>query len=67
MQNQGHPPHLLDGSHPIISIINTWSDYNPCNGHLRELAQSVKNGIREAGGFPMEAPGRWSLCETAHA
>lgn len=34
------------------------SDYNPCNGHLRELAQSVKNGIREAGGFPMEAPGK---------
>ncbi|KAL9186772.1 hypothetical protein ACHAXT_010492 [Thalassiosira profunda] len=55
LRNQGHPPHLLDGSHPVIAVINT-SDFNPCNGHLRELAQSVKNGIREAGGFPMEAP-----------
>ena len=32
------------------------SDYNPCNGHLRDLATSVANGIREAGGLPMEAP-----------
>jgi len=56
IQNQGHPTHLLDGSHPLIAIINTWSDYNPCNGHLRELAKHVSNGIREAGGLPMEAP-----------
>jgi dihydroxyacid dehydratase/phosphogluconate dehydratase len=47
-----HPSHL--GSHPIIAII--WSGFNPCNGHLRELAESVSNGIREAGGFPLEAP-----------
>jgi len=55
MKNQGYPPDLFDGR-PIIGILNTWSDLTPCNGHLRELAEKVKAGIWEAGGFPVEVP-----------
>src|SRR5881397_3643805 len=39
---------------PIIGIANTWTEIGPCNFHLRELAAFVKEGIREAGGTPME-------------
>ncbi|MBW9062817.1 dihydroxy-acid dehydratase [Rhizobium herbae] len=55
MKNQGYPHDLFDGR-PVIGILNTWSDMTPCNGHLRELAEKVKAGIWEAGGFPMEVP-----------
>ena len=55
MKNQGYPDDLFDGR-PIIGIMNTWSDLTPCNGHLRELAEKVKAGIWEAGGFPVEVP-----------
>ena len=55
MKNQGHPHDLFDGR-PVIGILNTWSDLTPCNGHLRELAEKVKAGIWEAGGFPVEIP-----------
>ncbi len=55
LKNQGHPNDLFDGR-PIIGIMNTWSDLTPCNGHLRELAEKVKAGIWEAGGFPLEVP-----------
>ena len=55
MKNQGTPSHEFDGR-PVIGICNTWSELTPCNGHFRELAQSVKNGIYEAGGFPVEFP-----------
>jgi L-arabonate dehydrase len=55
MKKQGIPAHLLDGR-PVIGICNTWSELTPCNSHFRELAQSVKNGIYEAGGFPVEFP-----------
>ena len=55
MKNQGHPTHMFDGR-PVIGICNTWSDLTPCNGHFRELAQHIKNGIYEAGGFPVEFP-----------
>ena len=55
MKNQGYPPDLFDGR-PIIGVLNTWSDLTPCNGHLRELAEKVKAGIWEAGGFPVEVP-----------
>jgi dihydroxy-acid dehydratase len=41
---------------PVIGIINTWSDLSPCHAHLRERADSVKRGILQAGGFPMELP-----------
>jgi dihydroxy-acid dehydratase len=41
---------------PVIAIINTWSDINPCHSHLRERAEDVKRGVRQAGGFPLEMP-----------
>ena len=55
MRNQGHPTHLFDGR-PVIGICNTWSELTPCNGHFREIAESVKKGVYEAGGFPLEFP-----------
>ena len=41
---------------PVIAIINTWSDINPCHAHFRQRAEEVKRGIWEAGGFPVEMP-----------
>jgi dihydroxy-acid dehydratase len=41
---------------PVIGILNTWSDINPCHMHLRERAQQVRRGVLEAGGFPLEFP-----------
>ncbi len=55
MKNQGIPAHELQGK-PVIGICNTWSELTPCNAHFRELAESVKHGIYEAGGFPVEFP-----------
>jgi dihydroxy-acid dehydratase len=43
-----------DLSKPIIGVANTWTEIGPCNFHLRQLAEAVKQGIREAGGTPME-------------
>ena len=55
MKNQGFPADLFDGR-PVIGILNTWSELTPCNAHLHDLAQRVKHGIFEAGGFPVEVP-----------
>jgi len=55
MRNQGLPGDVFDGR-PVIGICNTWSELTPCNAHMRELAQSVKNGVWEAGGLPLEFP-----------
>ena len=55
MKNQGLPADLLDGR-PVIGICNTWSELTPCNAHLRDLAEKVKFGVYEAGGFPVEFP-----------
>jgi dihydroxy-acid dehydratase len=55
MKNQGFPDHLFDGR-PIIGICNTWSELTPCNSGLRDLAEGVKRGVWEAGGFPVEFP-----------
>ncbi|WP_282128324.1 L-arabinonate dehydratase [Roseobacter litoralis] len=55
IKNQGHPHDLFDGR-PVIGILNTWSELTPCNGHLRELAEKVKAGVWETGGFPLEVP-----------
>ena len=41
---------------PVIAILNTWSDINPCHMHLRERAEAVKRGVWQAGGFPLEFP-----------
>ena len=55
MKNQGYPADAFDGR-PVIGICNTFSEFTPCNGHFRELAESVKRGVWEAGGFPLEFP-----------
>src|SRR6202050_343522 len=55
MKNQGWPHDLFDGR-PVIGICNTWSELTPCNSHFRELAEIVKRGVGEAGGFPFEFP-----------
>ncbi|MCC7262940.1 MAG: dihydroxy-acid dehydratase [Candidatus Latescibacteria bacterium] len=55
LKNQGHPEQMFSGR-PVIGIANTWSDLNPCNASLRILAEQVKRGVYEAGGFPLEFP-----------
>src|ERR1051325_2513091 len=55
IKNKGYPDDLFDGR-PVIGICNTWSELTPCNGHFRELAEFVKRGVYEAGGFPLEFP-----------
>ncbi len=55
MKNQGIPPDMFEGK-PVIGICNTWSELTPCNAHLRDLAEMVKKGVLEAGGFPVEFP-----------
>ncbi len=55
MKNQGIPDYEFDNK-PVIGICNTWSELTPCNAHFRELAESVKRGVLEAGGFPVEFP-----------
>lgn len=55
MKNQGIPDHEFQGK-PIIGICNTWSELTPCNAHFRKIAEHVKRGISEAGGFPVEFP-----------
>ena len=41
---------------PVIGILNTWSEINPCHLHFRERAADVKKGVHQAGGFPVELP-----------
>ena len=55
MRNQGFGPEVFDGR-PVIGIANSWSELTPCNAHLREVAEAVKRGVWQAGGFPLEFP-----------
>lgn len=55
MKNQGIPDYEFRGK-PVIGICNTWSELTPCNAHFRELAESIKRGVSEAGGLPVEFP-----------
>jgi dihydroxy-acid dehydratase len=55
MLNQGFGPEVFDGR-PVIGIANSWSELTPCNAHLREVAEAVKRGVWQAGGFPLEFP-----------
>jgi dihydroxy-acid dehydratase len=48
---------------PVVAIVNTWSEINPCHVHLRERAEAVKRGVWQAGGFPVEIPA-FSITET---
>ncbi|MDH5747824.1 MAG: L-arabinonate dehydratase [Rhodospirillales bacterium] len=55
MKQMGYAREEFSGR-PVIAIVNTWSDINPCHAHLRERAEDVKRGILQAGGFPLELP-----------
>jgi L-arabonate dehydrase len=55
MRNQGLPSHVFDGR-SVIGICNTWSELTPCNAHFRDIAEHVKRGVWEMGGFPVEFP-----------
>jgi len=55
VKNRGVPNDQFDGR-PVIGICNTWSELTPCNTHFRVLADHVRHGILEAGGFPLEFP-----------
>ena len=51
----GYDPSDWDGK-PIIALINTWSDINPCHSHFKQRVDDVKRGVLQAGGFPLELP-----------
>ena len=55
MKNRGIPQDQFDGR-PVIGICNTYSELTPCNSHFRILAEHVRHGVLEAGGFPLEFP-----------
>jgi dihydroxy-acid dehydratase len=55
MRNQGFGDEVFDGR-PVIGIANSWSELTPCNAHLRDVAEAVKRGVWQAGGFPLEFP-----------
>src|SRR5436189_3649472 len=55
MKNRGVPQDMFDGR-PVIGICNTWSELTPCNTHFRVLADHVRHGVLDAGGFPVEFP-----------
>jgi dihydroxy-acid dehydratase len=55
MRSQGFGPQVFDGR-PVIGIATTWSELAPCNAHLHRLAEAVKRGVWQAGGFPLEFP-----------
>ncbi|HRD78834.1 MAG TPA: dihydroxy-acid dehydratase, partial [Hyphomicrobiaceae bacterium] len=55
LKNKGIPHDQFDGR-PVIGICNTWSELTPCNSHFRVIADNVRMGILEAGGFPLEFP-----------
>ena len=64
LRSFGHRSRLLQigydradfGGKPVVGIVNTWSDINPCHAHLRTRAEEVKRGVWQAGGFPLELP-----------
>jgi dihydroxy-acid dehydratase len=55
MMQMGYDPKDWVGK-PLIAIINTWSDLNPCHAHFRERVNDVKRGVLQAGAFPLELP-----------
>ncbi len=55
VQAEGLPTEVFDGL-PVIGIANSWSELTPCNSHLRSVADAVKRGVWQAGGFPLEFP-----------
>jgi dihydroxy-acid dehydratase len=55
MRNQGFGPKVFDGR-PVIGVATTWSELAPCNAHLHRVAEAVKRGVWQEGGFPLEFP-----------
>ena len=55
LKNPGFPQDQFDGR-PVIGICNTWSELTPCNSHFRTIAEHVRYGVLDAGGFPLEFP-----------
>jgi dihydroxy-acid dehydratase len=55
MRSQGFTPEVFDGR-PVIGIATTWSELAPCNVHLHRVAESVKRGVWQEGGWPLEFP-----------
>jgi dihydroxy-acid dehydratase len=55
LKNRGFPQDQFEGR-PVIGICNTWSELTPCNSHFRTLAEHVRWGVLDAGGFPLEFP-----------
>jgi L-arabonate dehydrase len=55
LKNTGFPQDQFEGK-PVIGICNTWSELTPCNAHFRALAEHVRFGVLDAGGFPLEFP-----------
>jgi dihydroxy-acid dehydratase len=56
MMQMGYAPEDWAGR-PVIAILNTWSDINPCHAHFKQRVDDVKRGVLQAGGFPVELPG----------
>jgi len=55
LRAEGFTPEVFDGR-PVIGVANSWSELTPCNAHLRGVAEAVKRGVWQAGGFPLEFP-----------
>ena len=55
LKNRGFPQDQFEGR-PVIGICNTWSELDPCNSHFRTIAEHVRWGVLDAGGFPLEFP-----------
>src|ERR1700756_3889495 len=55
LKSEGYSDLVFDGR-PVIGICNSWSELTTCNAHLRQVAEAVKRGVWEAGGFPLEFP-----------
>ena len=55
LRAEGFSKRVFDGK-PVIGVCNSWSELNNCNAHLRQVAEAVKRGVWEAGGFPLEFP-----------
>jgi len=53
LRSEGFSERVFEGK-PVIGICNSWSELNNCNAHLRSVAEAVKRGVWEAGGFPLE-------------
>ena len=55
VMQMGYAPEDWAGK-PVIAIVNTWSDINPCHAHFKQRVEDVKRGVLQAGGFPLELP-----------